>query len=143
FLSESFKTLQQTDDSVGFMWTGLRYIEKLNRNEFFWQPTMRETPYLTFLHSLQIGTNSGITFKQNVFKKCGLFNPDLPAAEDTEFFLRITQHFNFTNNDKILINIERDNKDRLSKNLKKIAIAYNIFMPQHFSQINECETLKN
>lgn len=142
FLEESFKTLESTPDNVGFMWTGVRYFENSTSKEYFWKPKIMDSSYLTFLHTLQIGTNSGITIKREVFKECGAFNFSLPAAEDTDFFLRITQKFDFVNNPKILVNIEKDNEDRLSKNFKKIALAYNQFLPKHYPAIENIPELK-
>ena len=142
FLEETFKVISNTIGAIGFSWTGLRYFENGKTSEHIWRPERRESPYLTFLHSLHIGTNSGITFKREIFDKVGFFNEDLPAAEDTDLFLRISQHFDYIVIPKVLINIERDNADRLSKNFTKIARAYNIFFPQHFSAIDHKEILK-
>lgn len=136
FLQESFEKISISPQSVGFIWTGVRNIENGNHKEFIWNPVEKETPYLTFLNSLHIGTNSGITFKKEIFEVCGNFREDLPAAEDTEFFLRITKNYNFSFVNKALINIERDCSDRLSKNYKKIAQAYNYFLSDHFPFID-------
>ena len=142
FLEESLKTLESAPEGAGFMWTGVRYIEQGEKSEFFWKPAKRDSAYLTFLHSLHIGTNSGITIKKEVFQTCGYFNESLPAAEDTDFFLRITQKFDFTSNSKILINIERDKNDRLSKNFEKIGLAYNSFITPHLEVINQDKSLQ-
>src|SRR5690606_29247730 len=88
------------------------------------------------------GTNSGITFKKKVFEKCGYFNENLPAAEDTDYFLRVTRHFDYTSCSKILININKASNDRLSKNFKKIAIAYNKFISLHLEEISRNHYLK-
>lgn len=141
FLESTKDVLDSSAPEVGFMWTGVRYIENKESEEFSWVPLKKESPYLTFLNSLHIGTNSGITFKRKVFETCGYFNDTLPAAEDTDFFLRITQKFDYSYSEKILINIERDGDDRLSKNFVKIAYAYNKFIPDHLSVINKNDNL--
>lgn len=142
FLETTVEVLANSPQDVGFMWTGVRYIEDQEKKEFSWVPKRLATPYVTFLNSLHIGTNSGITFKKEVFDICGFFNDELPAAEDTDFFLRVTQKFDYAYSNKILINIERDGEDRLSKNFVKIADAYNRFIPEHFPIINESEALR-
>lgn len=142
FLSESLNKLSESLKSVGFIWTGVRYFENEVDKEFIWKPVLKETPYLTFLNSLHIGTNSGITFKRKIFDDCGYFREDLPAAEDTEFFLRITKSYDFSYVDKVLINIERDSSDRLSKNYKKIAQAYNCFLSDHYPFIDKEKELQ-
>lgn len=142
FLEKSLNVLGATGDEVGFSWTGVRYLESGKGKEKIWVPEKKETAYLTFLNSLHIGTNSGVTFKREVFQKCGYFNSELPAAEDTDFFLRITKKFNYCIVLEILINIERDGEDRLSKNFQKIAQAYNAFLPDHFSVIDRSKHLQ-
>ncbi|WP_051205225.1 glycosyltransferase family 2 protein [Salinimicrobium xinjiangense] len=142
FLENSYNLLRNSSKEVGFMWTGVRYIDENSNKEFSWVPQRLETPYLTFLNSLHIGTNSGISFKREVFDTCGYFNEKLPAAEDTEFFLRTVQEFDYTYSKEILINIRKAGSDRLSKNYKKIGEAYNIFLKQHFSVIDNNMQLK-
>lgn len=142
FLKTSLKSLENTTKLVGFSWTGVRYIQDGKEKEQVWYPKRKDTAYLTLLNSLHIGTNSGITFKKEVFQKCGYFNSELPAAEDTEFFLRISKEFDYCIVPEILINIERDGEDRLSKDFNKIALAYNIFLPEHFPVINSSKILQ-
>ena len=142
FLQKTFVELSQSEPLVGFSWTGVRYHEDGKASERIWQPKRIENAYITFLHSLHIGTNSGITFKKEIFEKVGYFNESLPAAEDTDFFLRITQHFDYIVISKVLINVEKDSDDRLSKNFKKVAKAYNVFLNQHFPVINKSIKLK-
>lgn len=142
FLQKTFEMLKDTDDKVGFSWTGVRYHENQKKMEYLWSPDKQKTSYLTFLNSLHIGTNSGITVKKKVFNSCGHFREDLPAAEDTEFFLRITRKFDYIFLPEILINIQKDGNDRLSKNFKKIAQAYSIFLPQHYKVIDREKSLQ-
>lgn len=137
FLQKTFNFISKTPRSIGFSWTGVRYIEKGKVYEKIWQPKRMESPYLTFLNSLHIGTNSGITFKRTIFNTVDYFNENLPAAEDTDFFLRLVQQFDYIVVPEILINIERDNCDRLSKDSQKIGKSYNIFLSQHFPVIDK------
>lgn len=142
FLQRTFSNINNTNKKVGFCWTGVRYFEGEQFSEFTWQPEVKKNTYNTLLHSLHIGTNSGITFKREVFNTSGYFNEELPAAEDTEFFLRVSKSYDFLVIPEVLINIERDNPDRLSKDLKKIAKAYNIFIHSHREEIDKDKTLQ-
>jgi glycosyltransferase involved in cell wall biosynthesis len=141
-LLNAWELLFTSNDYIGFMWTGLRMIRSSFVTTECWNPALRKNNYLTFLHSLHIGTNSGIAVKKNVFEKCGFFDERLPAAEDTDFFLRITQQFGFVFTPKILINIDKTGEDRLSKDYSKIAKAYNLFLPKHFNEIERHLVLK-
>ena len=142
FLEESYHLLKNTNDQIGFMWTGLKTINNNKITLSHWEPPFIKSNYITFLHALHIGTNSGISIKKSVFEKCGYFNESLPAAEDTDFFLRITQEFGYTFTHNHLININKSGEDRLSKNYKKIAIAYNFFIDQHLPIINKYPKLQ-
>lgn len=142
FLKDSHKILNNTSNKIGFMWTGIRFITEDKFSEGIWEPERKKNPYYTFLHDLKIGIGSGITIKREVFEECGLFDERLPAAEDTDFFLRISQKYDYVYSKKVLINIDKSKDDRISKNFKKIAQAYNIFIPEHFEAINKCKRLK-
>ena len=142
FLQESFDILEKSSEKIGFMWTGLLWNEKDNIKMEFWEPKFNTSSYITFLNSLHIGTNSGITVKRKVFEICGYFDENLKAAEDTDFFLRITQQFDYTFSSKYLITINRDGKDRLSKDLKKNAEAYKVIFPKHRHIIDSSKLLQ-
>jgi glycosyltransferase involved in cell wall biosynthesis len=142
FLQESFDILEKSSCKIGFMWTGLLWNEKDNIKKEFWKPKFNTSSYITFLNSLHIGTNSGITIKRKVFEICGYFDENLKAAEDTDFFLRITQQFDYTFSSKYLITINRDGKDRLSKDFKKNAEAYMVIFPKHRHIIDSSKLLQ-
>lgn len=142
FLKISYETLQGTPPKVGFMWTGVRYHKGSKLQENSWVPTLRKNTYLTFLYNLRIGTGAGICIKKEVFEMCGYFNENLPAAEDTEFFLRISQEFDYVFTREILINVVKDSSDRMSRNFVKVAEAYNLFIDSHLSEIEKDEELK-
>lgn len=139
FLEESLNVLNKTSSEIGFMWTGSRLIYSTSGKtiEQQWKPERGTSSYLTFLKDLKIGTGAGITVKKEVFENCGYFDASLPAAEDTEFFLRVSQKYEYAISSKILINIYRENSDRLSKNFVKVANAYNQFLPDHYAEIDQ------
>ena len=132
--------------SVGLLWTGCIYHRqvgsKVVMNKGYWTPVIKSDPYHTFLSELKIGTNSGISVRRGVFENIGGFNPDLPAAEDTEFFLRLSRNYSFDHIPLFLINIFQTGKDRLSLKFDRIAIAYNKFIPGHLDAINKSKTLR-
>lgn len=142
FLQESSALLSKSSDDIGFIWTGSRVLRGTSVTEQQWEPVRKETPYFTLLHSLRMGTGAGVTVRRCVFEKCGLFNDALPAAEDTEFFLRVARQYDFSSVERILINIQSEGDDRLSKNFAKIAQAYNLFIKDHAAAINMDKALQ-
>lgn len=142
FLKVSRDILKDTPPNIGFMWTGVRYRRGSELKETSWVPVFKENTYLTFLHNLQIGTGAGVCVKREVFENCGYFDEKLPAAEDTEFFLRISQKYDYVYTTDILINVVKDSTDRMSQNFSKVAEAYNIFIDSHLSEIDNDDELR-
>ena len=91
---------------------------------------------------MRIGTNSGITIRKEALEQIGLFDESLPAAEDTDLFLRLTQCFDYTYVPQHLIHIHQTEGDRLSKRFDKIARAYNIIIPKHSLEIEKHRNLR-
>jgi glycosyltransferase involved in cell wall biosynthesis len=131
YLELSLRLLSGTDETVGFSWTGYRYITSNGDKAQFWQPSDCSNAYLSFLNALHTGTNSGLMIKRAVFDTCGYFDDALLAAEDTDFLLRIVQSYNFKTISLPLVNIYKGHSDRLSSDFNKIALAYSIIFPKH------------
>ena len=142
FLEESNQKLSNTESNIGFMWTGVRYHNNANVYDCSWTPVRKRNAYFSFLYNLQIGSGSGVSIKRLAFLASGGFNERLPAAEDTEFFLRFTQKYDYVNTEKILVNVIKTGEDRMSKSFSNIAKAYNIFLPQHYKNIDSDDFLK-
>jgi len=135
FLKETYNAYKNSDSVHGFFWTGLK-VKYLDGEKIeIWNPEINSSVYNTFLEDLRIGTNSGLSIKKEVFEKCGFFEENLRAAEDTELLLRIAQSYDFLVLEKPLIFIDKSGDDRLSKKYSKIAEAYNYFIPQHWECI--------
>lgn len=146
FLKYSVAKLSGSPAEVGFIWTGCFFHRGATGHEVvtktLWKPVIKESAYLCFLHELRIGIGQGITIRRSVFDTVGLFDETLPAAEDTDYFLRMTQQYSFDYVPECLIHINQGGADRLSKKFDKIALAYNQIVPKHLSVINNRITLR-
>lgn len=146
FLEESVKKLESSSPHIGICWTGYNLLRHVNgqtkQHQYMWKPSKGRPAYFSFLSDLRVGTNSGITIKREVFDQVGIFDESLPAAEDTDLFLRISQQFSFEYVDDYLININQTGTDRLSKRFDKIAQAYNIIISKHLAEIEKHKTLR-
>lgn len=142
FLKKVNLLYQTSSKQIGFSWTGLEVKYRNGVKIEIWNPEIQVSPYYTFLKSLRIGTNSGLSVKKEVFEACGLFNEELSAAEDTELLLRIVQKFGFKVIQEPLIFIDKSGNDRLSLNYIKNAKSYNLFISQHWGFINKYPELK-
>lgn len=142
FLNSTYSYFQAKGKRIGFCWTGLEVKYHNETKKELWIPNFKNPPYYTFLKELSIGSGCGISIAKEVFLKCGTFNEELTAAEDTEFFLRIVQEFDFGVIEEVLIFIDKSGKDRLSLNYERNAKSYNKFIPQHWLMINRYPDLK-
>jgi glycosyltransferase involved in cell wall biosynthesis len=147
YLEETYKKLSNTSSDLGFVWCGTRFHElaaagETKVTERIWNPKIISSPYHTFLKSLHIGIGCGVTFKKEVFKKIGYFNEQLPAAEDTDFFLRVSQQYNFAVIEKVLVNIYKTGSDRMSTRFNKLSKAYQLFIPSHLNAIESDKELR-
>jgi glycosyltransferase involved in cell wall biosynthesis len=147
YLNETYKKLKASNADVGFVWCGTRYYEVSKEGatkivERIWNPKIISSPYHTFLKNLHIGIGCGVTFKKEIFDKVGYFNEQLPAAEDTDFFLRVSQQYNFGVIEKILVNIYKIGTDRVSTRFNNLSKAYQIFIPPHLNAIESDKELR-
>ena len=134
FLKSTYLYLIE-NNKIGFCWTGLEVKYKHEIKKELWIPKTKNSPYYSFLKDLSIGSGCGLSIRREIFQKCGLFNEELSAAEDTEFLLRIVQKFEFGVIEDTLIFIDKSGNDRLSLNYERNAISYNKFINQHWSTI--------
>mgnify|MGYP005748084551 CR=1 FL=1 len=141
FLKSTYLFLKE-NQKIGFCWTGLEVKYKNEIKKELWKPKTQNSPYFTFLKELSIGSGCGLSIRSNIFQKCGKFNEELFAAEDTEFLLRIVQEFKFGVIEEVLIFIDKSGNDRLSLNYDRNAKAYNTFIHQHWFMINSFPELK-
>lgn len=142
FLTKTFLFFQNKSRDIGFCWTGLKVKYTSKTKEEIWNPKIKNSAYYSFLKELRIGSGCGISILKEVFSKCGMFNEELSAAEDTDFFLRIVQEFDFGVIDEILVFIDKSGKDRLSLNYHNNAESYNKFIHQHWPMINKYPELQ-
>jgi glycosyltransferase involved in cell wall biosynthesis len=146
FIERTVSKFNIVSQNIGIVWTGVRYIRGAGNNkhilESMWRPAKNHEPYFLFLSDLRIGTNSGITIRKQTFDRIGLFDETLPAAEDTDLFLRISQHYRYDFIDECLIEIHQTEADRLSKRFDKIAQAYELILPKHIKTISLHKSLR-
>ncbi len=142
FLQETSKLLESSKPDIGFCWTAVNVINNKSIRYNYFNPYVKDSPYSTLLDDLRVGIGCGFVCKRQVFEKSGYLDSSLKAAEDTEFILRISKNWNFTNTSSTYVNVYQSGSDRMSRNYKDIALAYNSFLPIHFEEIDKKIALK-
>ncbi|SFG32874.1 glycosyltransferase family 2 protein [Pontibacter chinhatensis] len=147
FVEKSLAKIENSSPDCGFVWTGCRRVKnehgELSIKEEIWRPQIIESPYITFLHGLHIGIGCGLTFKSEVFHRSKFyFDEELKAAEDTDFFLRVSQSYSFDVVPDCLITIHQEAEDRLSLSYEKNAKAYEKIISKHGHKIENYKSLR-
>jgi hypothetical protein len=74
-------------------------------------------------------------FKSGLIDKVGLFDEELKAAEDTDWFIRVSEFFCAAPIDRVLIFKDHSSKDRLTSKYDRIASAYGRIISKNREEI--------
>jgi len=140
FLNLSLQSIQGTDSKIAFSYTGVGTtgIEQdvVPRDRRIWTVPKEFAPMKKpYLYQLQLGTSSGIVIKRNVFDKVGYFDESFRAAEDTDWFIRLSEYYEGLPIHKNLIFKDNSASDRLTVSYKKNADAYRILIAKNIEDI--------
>jgi glycosyltransferase involved in cell wall biosynthesis len=102
-----------------------------------WHPETAKDPYAYFLKGIYFGTDFGFTVKRECFESVGYFDEKLRVAVDTDFILRIVQHFNFAYTPDILIDTYEHAGERVRKNTLEKFRSYSIIIEKHWKKIQK------
>ncbi len=122
----------------GFLWCnvvreyeekdGVRIVEDLP-----WKPHFAslDKAYEGFLRHRRTGTNYGLVVRRDCFDRVGLFDESMPAAEDTDFLIRMAREYPFAVIPKTLVKVHIHSGPRLTAEKIKNAIAYEKIIEKH------------
>jgi hypothetical protein len=82
-----------------------------------WQPPRfgdREQSRLHFIAEQPLGTGFGLALRAGCFETVGLFDEDMRAGSDTEFFVRLGQRYDFRVLPSVLVKSLRHSGPKLS-----------------------------
>lgn len=145
FLEESVKKLSTAPAQVGMVWTGVTYLDEESSKERTaapWKPRQTEGPYTSFLRELHVGAGSGVMIRREVFDVVGYFDEDLRAAEDTEFFIRVSRNYSFDQVPESLLRIYKSDNNRLSLDFTRMAVAYEKIVAVNIDEITQRPELR-
>ncbi len=135
FLAGMEATFSKLDPQIGFVWAGIETVDaKGDRapvDEDGWTPETVTDRYLAFLTRFRGGTDHGLTIRRECVEKVGLFDERLRAAVDTDFVLRLVQQYDCRAIPEPLVVVHEDGRDRVRRNTRHKAAAYDIIIEKH------------
>lgn len=145
FLSESLNELNSTSDEYGFSYCVVGDVDQVSapkENIQAWRiPEKYQVYRKPYLYELHIGTASGILMKREVFNKIGYFDESMKAAEDTDFFIRVSEFYKGLPISKLMIYKDDSSENRLTSNYARIADAYDSILTKNQHEIEGSEVL--
>jgi glycosyltransferase involved in cell wall biosynthesis len=82
-----------------------------------------------------VGNTSVPLIKRNAFEKVGLFDEGMPAAQDTELWLRIAKEYHFTTVKEPLAIIHWHGSERITENSSKQIVGAYMLLRKHWSDL--------
>ena len=119
---ESLEHSLMSDDTVGAAFTGYNVVDEANklivRSELLADKAGVIENFLSVITSKQVIQTPSIVVKREVYEKLGAFNKELTWVEDWEMWIRISCHYNFYYEPKILASYRVHNNSNTEDSVK-------------------------
>ena len=86
-----------------------------------------------------VGSTSQAVVKRECFERVGLFDPDMPARQDYEMWLRISRSFKIVGSPEKLLYYRKHEGERISTNWDKCRRSYLLILNKHFNGYKNCK----
>lgn len=137
-LEEAARVLRAVPQETGFAWSGVEHVRgdgedytvvKTER----WHPEYRdrEHAYLSLIQGRHVGTSTGFLVRRSAAERIGGFDERLRAAVDTDFIIRLAEHYDFVVLPTVSIRMYEHSGARVRHNFEAVAEAYAIIMEKH------------
>ena len=118
FLEYVYKTFQNTDPAVGFLWTAIANVRdeddaEIALNTRKW-PDHFEDKEKGLIEATTIGNGFGFCMKKSCVERIGYFDETLPVCVDTEYLFRLVKHFDFVTIPQVLTKIHYHKNGQLT-----------------------------
>lgn len=113
-----------TDDSIGLVYcNGYTSIDGEKRDYRYWT-TVTNPSLVDMLEDDCVGSTSQVLIRKKCFADVGLFDISMPARQDYEMWIRISQKYKLINvNEKLFVHYMHTG-EQISKNYSKALVGY-------------------
>ncbi|MER3445446.1 MAG: glycosyl transferase [Candidatus Dadabacteria bacterium] len=124
--------LQISPPEVGAVYTGFVIVSRAG-GEILYQgvPTRKGYIFNEMLIGNLVGATPSVFLRRECFNRVGLFDENLPFAEDWDMWIRISKEFHFECIEEILVKCYFHNRDKLSVNLEGLSRGIEIMLEKY------------
>jgi glycosyltransferase involved in cell wall biosynthesis len=133
-LQEQVAIFSRVNAEVGVIYSGFFYDSKPSGKKKQFCLNLRGNIHETILIHNPGLNNSSALLKKECFQRCGLFDESLPASEDWDLFIRISERYHFFPVLKPLVTIHRDGY-RISTDYERRVVAHNKILQKYFNEL--------
>jgi len=140
-LEKQMEVFNNGSDQVGAVYTG-HYIIDSNSRRQGRPPTARGDIYEKQLMYDQVNPTSTVVVKKCCFEDAGKFDPDLPARQDYDLWIRLSEEYDFDYVPEPLAKIHEYNDDRISTQYRSRMKANKIMLDRVADRIENYGLLR-
>src|SRR5690606_18584150 len=120
-LEETYRAFETEPESVGFAWSGIRRVRRLENEEVLlrqrsWTKDIKRTDPSV---CLSVGTGYGLTVRRHCFDVIGLFDENLRVHVDLDLLIRLAGHFDYTIVPGVHVKVYVHEGEQLTDNVRK------------------------
>lgn len=137
YFDEVVSVFSNSEEEVGFLWCGAKKINDTLGLDYFdddiWIPEWKNVNnFDNFItKGVKVGLNYGVAVRRSCFDVVGLFDENLRAAVDTDFFYRIAGHYKYKVIDKVMVHSYDHDGYMVRKQMDIKADAYDLIIEKN------------
>ncbi len=108
---------------IGLVGSSVNYCDESNKHFFILTPPTTHNELVSQLIRRNPFVHSSIMFRSKILDKVGLYNTRLKAAQDYDYWMRISQKFRVANIPEILVTIRKHDSNISAKYYRRQAIG--------------------
>jgi glycosyltransferase involved in cell wall biosynthesis len=133
-IEKQVEAFQKSNDNVGIVCTEDIIVH--NSRKSIRRRRLEGNVYENLRREHTVGNTSGPLIKRHVLEEVGLFDEDMPAAQDTELWLRIAKRYHFTTVAEPLAILHWHDSERITENRPKQILGAYMLLRKHWSDLH-------
>jgi len=140
-VEKQLKEFTRSPDSVGVVYTGL-YFSRNGERRIGRIPEASGDIYEQQLMRDHVGPTSTVMVRRECFENVGMFDPKLPARQDYDMWLRLSEEYEFRNVREPLTVLYTNRTDRISSQYEQRIQADEVMLERVFNRVADFNSEK-